>query len=94
MKTGGTSAQFLKADGSVDSTTNNFPSSGTDQISSFTTKGPGITLFAPGSNIRSAFSNTNRHADSTYYLNSSFKQAAYFSGDIPPRAAIFVSTSL
>jgi subtilisin family serine protease len=58
--------------GSVDSTT----SSGTDQISSFTTKGPGITLFAPGSNIRSAFSNTNRHADSTYYLNSSFKQGS------------------
>ena len=50
--------------GSIDSTT----SSGTDQISSFTTKGPGVTLFAPGSNIRSSFSNTNRHNDSTYYV--------------------------
>ena len=58
--------------GSIDSTT----SSGTDQISSFTTKGPGVTLFAPGSNIRSSFSNTNRHNDSTYYLNSSFKQGS------------------
>ena len=58
--------------GSIDSTT----SSGTDQISSFTTKGPGITLFAPGSNIRSAFSNTNDHNDSTYYLNSSFRQGS------------------
>lgn len=58
--------------GSIDSTT----SSGTDQISSFTTKGPGITLFAPGSNIRSAFSDTNRHNDSTYYLNSSFRQGS------------------
>ena len=58
--------------GSIDSTT----SSGTDQISIFTTKGPGVTLFAPGSNIRSSFSNTNRHNDSTYYLNSSFKQGS------------------
>ena len=58
--------------GSLDSTT----SSGTDQISSFTTKGPGITLFAPGSNIRSAFSDTNRHNDANYYLDSSFKQGS------------------
>lgn len=58
--------------GSLDSTT----SSGTDQISSFTTKGPGITLFAPGSNIRSAFSDTNSHNDANYYLDSSFKQGS------------------
>ena len=58
--------------GSVDSTT----SSGTDQISSFSTKGPGIAIWAPGSNIRSAFSNTNRHNDADYYLNSSFKQGS------------------
>jgi len=55
--------------GSLDSNTN----SGTDQISNFTTKGPGITLFAPGSNIMSACSTTNRFATGNYPGNSSFR---------------------
>ena len=59
--------------GSVDSNTY---SSSLDQISSFSTKGPGVSIWAPGSNIRSAFSDTNGHNDADYYLDSSFRQGS------------------
>jgi len=59
--------------GSVDSNTY---SSSLDQISYFSTKGPGVSIWAPGSNIRSAFSNTTRHYNADYYLNSSYKQGS------------------
>ena len=55
--------------GSIDSST----SSGTDQISIFTTKGPGITIFSPGSNIMSSTSTTNKFSDGNYPSDSSFK---------------------
>lgn len=45
----------------------------TEQISSFTTKGPGITIFAPGSNIMSCTSTTNRFSDGDYPSDSSFR---------------------
>ena len=57
--------------GSIDSNTY---SSSLDQISTFSTRGPGVTIWAPGSNIRSAFSDTNGHNDADYYLDSSFRQ--------------------
>jgi len=59
--------------GSIDSIADG---SGLDRISSFSTKGPGVRIWAPGSNIRSSFSSTNRHNDATYYLNSSFRQGS------------------
>jgi subtilisin family serine protease len=59
--------------GSIDSSTH---SSSLEQISSFSTRGPLVNIYAPGSNIRSAFSNTNEHNDSNYYLNSSYKQGS------------------
>ena len=57
--------------GSIDSNTH---SGGLEQSSSFSTKGPGVTLWAPGSNIRSAFSTINDYGGADYYLNSSYKQ--------------------
>ena len=36
--------------------------------------GPGVDLYAPGSNVISACSNTNAFSGVSYYLNSSFKQ--------------------
>jgi hypothetical protein len=59
--------------GSVDSATH---TGGLDRISSFSTRGPGVTIWAPGSNIRSAFSDTNGHNDADYYLDSSFRQGS------------------
>jgi len=58
--------------GSVDSIHSIY--TGEEQISSFSTRGPGVTMWAPGSNIKSAFSNTNGENDADYYLNSSYKQ--------------------
>ena len=59
--------------GNVDSTTHG---GGLEQISGSSSKGPGVTLWAPGSNIRSAFSNTNVYNDANYYLNSSYRQGS------------------
>ena len=59
--------------GSIDSNTHG---GGLEQISSFSVRGPAVDIYAPGSNIRSAFSNTNGHNDSNYYLNSSYKQGS------------------
>ena len=59
--------------GSIDSDTY---SGSTEQISSFSVRGAGVDLYAPGSDIRSAFSTTNEHTDSNYYLNSSYKQGS------------------
>jgi len=36
--------------------------------------GPGVDIYAPGTNIMSACSNTNRFSSQNYYRNSSFKQ--------------------
>jgi serine protease len=46
----------------------------TEQKSVFSNAGPGVHAWAPGSNIRSACSNTNSFGASTYYANTSFKQ--------------------
>jgi subtilisin family serine protease len=36
--------------------------------------GPGVDIYAPGTNIMSACSTTNEFTDEPYYLNSSFRQ--------------------
>ena len=59
--------------GSIDSSTH---SSSLEQISSFSTRGPLVNIYAPGSNIRSSFSNTNGHNDADYYLDSSYRQGS------------------
>ena len=56
--------------GSVDSNTY---SSSLDQISYFSTRGPAVNIYAPGSNIMSATSTTNRFTDGDYPGNSSYK---------------------
>jgi subtilisin family serine protease len=57
--------------GNIDSTvydTNN------DQKSTLSETGPGVTIYAPGTDIMSACSNTNRFSGQSYYLNASYKQ--------------------
>jgi len=57
--------------GNIDSTvydTNN------DQKSTSSETGPGVTIYAPGTDIMSACSNTNRFSGQSYYLNASYKQ--------------------
>jgi subtilisin family serine protease len=49
-------------------------SSTLDQKSSYSMAGPGVDIFAAGSNIMSACSNTNLYTGQPYYWNSSFKQ--------------------
>ena len=45
-----------------------------DQKSSYSMAGPGVDIFAAGSNIMSACSNTNFYTGQPYYWNTSFKQ--------------------
>ena len=47
-----------------------------DQRATYSETGPGVSIWAPGTNIMSATSNTNRWGvgSQNYYLNSSFKQ--------------------
>lgn len=46
----------------------------TEQKSTFSNGGPGVDVWAPGSNIRSACSTINSFGASAYHLNASFKQ--------------------
>jgi len=59
--------------GNMDSTSY---SSTLDQKSTSSETGPGVTIYAPGTNIMSCTSNTNRWGGGSqnYYLNSSYKQ--------------------
>jgi|LauGreDrversion4_2_1035121.scaffolds.fasta_scaffold20468_2 subtilisin family serine protease len=57
--------------GNIDSTvydTNN------DQKSTSSETGPGVTIYAPGTNIMGACSTINAFTDEPYYLNSSYRQ--------------------
>ena len=56
--------------GSVDST----DQGGLDRKSAFSSHGPGVNIYAPGSNIMSSSSQVNQIGGSTYYANSSYKQ--------------------
>jgi subtilisin family serine protease len=57
--------------GSMDSTTFD----GTyDQRATYSETGPGVNIWAPGTDIMSACSNTNAFSGQTYHLNASFKQ--------------------
>jgi len=56
--------------GSIDSN----DQSGADKTSTFTNRGPGVNIWAPGSNIMSASSQTNAIGGSTYNEDSSYKQ--------------------
>lgn len=57
--------------GSVDSTAYDAVR---DQKSVFSAAGPGVNIFAPGSDIMSATSNTNAFTDAAYFLDSNFRQ--------------------
>lgn len=57
--------------GNVDSTV--FDASN-DQKATSSEAGPGVTIYAPGTNIMGACSATNAFADEPYYLNSSYRQ--------------------
>ncbi len=57
--------------GSLDSTVT---SSLLDRKASYSECGPGVTIYAPGTDIMSATSNTNAFSGQSYYLNSSYKQ--------------------
>jgi subtilisin family serine protease len=45
-----------------------------DQKAISSETGPGVDIYAPGTNIRSACSNTNDYSAENYYLNASFRQ--------------------
>jgi subtilisin family serine protease len=45
-----------------------------DQKAVSSETGPGVDIYAPGTNIRSACSNTNAFSAQNYYLNASFRQ--------------------
>ena len=49
-------------------------SSNLDQKAISSETGPGVDIYAPGTNIMSACSNTNAFSAQNYYLNASFKQ--------------------
>ena len=49
-------------------------SSTLDQKATYSEAGPGVSVWAPGTNIMSACSNTNAFGGQSYYLNASFKQ--------------------
>lgn len=59
--------------GSIDSTV--FDAT-TEYKSTFSDSGPGVSIYAPGSNIMSATSNTNRwgSGSQSYYLNANYRQ--------------------
>jgi subtilisin family serine protease len=57
--------------GNVDSTVY---SAGQDQKATSSETGPGVTIYAPGTNIMGACSTTNAFADEPYYLNASYRQ--------------------
>jgi subtilisin family serine protease len=57
--------------GSMDSTTF---SAEFDQKATYSETGPGVNIWAPGTDIMSACSNTNAFSGQTYHLNASFKQ--------------------
>ena len=46
----------------------------TDRKATSSETGPGVDIYAPGTNIMSATSNTNKFSDGAYYANSSFRQ--------------------
>lgn len=45
-----------------------------DQKATSSETGPGVTIYAPGTNIMGACSSTNAFTDEAYYLNSSYRQ--------------------
>jgi subtilisin family serine protease len=57
--------------GAIDSTAYD---ASTDQKATYSNSGPGVHIWAPGSNIMSSTSTTNTHSGQSYYLNSSYKQ--------------------
>ena len=57
--------------GSMDSTPN---SAIDDQRATYSESGPGVSMWAPGTDIMSACSNTNRFSGQAYHLNASYKQ--------------------
>ena len=57
--------------GCTDSTPENAT---TERKTSFSTTGPGVSIFAAGENILSACSNTNRFGAPSYFGDSNFKQ--------------------
>ena len=57
--------------GSIDSTTYDATN---DQRATYSETGPGVTIWAPGTDIMSATSNTNKFTGQSYYLNASYKQ--------------------
>ena len=57
--------------GSLDSTTYDTTY---DQKATYSECGPGVTIYAPGTNIMSSCSTTNAFSGENYYLNSSYKQ--------------------
>jgi subtilisin family serine protease len=57
--------------GSLDSTTNDATN---DQKATYSETGPGVSIWAPGTDIMSSTSNTNKFSGPSYYLNASYKQ--------------------
>jgi subtilisin family serine protease len=57
--------------GSMDSTTYDATN---DQRATYSETGPGVNMWAPGTDIMSATSNTNKFSGPSYYLNASYKQ--------------------
>jgi subtilisin family serine protease len=57
--------------GNMDSSVHN---SSTDRKATSSETGPGVSLYAPGTNIMSCCSSTNRFSAPAYYANSNFKQ--------------------
>jgi subtilisin family serine protease len=57
--------------GNMDSSVHN---SSTDRKATSSETGPGVSLYAPGTDIMSCCSNTNRFSAPSYYNNVSFKQ--------------------
>jgi subtilisin family serine protease len=59
--------------GSID---NNVFAANLDQVSNFSEKGPGVDVWAPGSNVMSACSNTNDFSAVSYSKDAGFKQVS------------------
>ena len=57
--------------GSLDSTVYDVTN---DQRATYSETGPGVSIWAPGTDIMSSTSNTNSFSGQSYYLNASFKQ--------------------